>query len=140
MSEPCRQRTLRKLTYPALSSMGDFPLPAVAPVPPDDPAPSSLWWDSTNGRLYIFYSAQWVEVVLSQVGEMYPPSRPLRKTAKRMTLASALKQAAKAGRFAINAEVYADHVRLGFGAPEPEKTAALTPLEGWKAKRDARRA
>jgi hypothetical protein len=57
-----------------------------------------------------------------------------------MTLASALKQAAKAGRFAINAEVYADHVRLGFGAPEPEKTAALTPLEGWKAKRDARRA
>jgi len=37
--------------------------------PPSDPADQPLWWDSTNGKLYVYYndgdSSQWVGIVVS---------------------------------------------------------------------------
>jgi hypothetical protein len=57
------------------------------------------------------------------------------RRARKVTLSVALRQAAKAGQPVKAAEVYADHIRLTFG--EDEK-GTVTPLQAWKAKRDAR--
>jgi hypothetical protein len=57
------------------------------------------------------------------------------RRAHKLTLTAALRQAAKAGQSVKAAEVYADHITLTFG--EDEK-AMVTPLQAWKAKRNAR--
>jgi hypothetical protein len=35
---------------------------------PVDPEPNTLWWDSSDGTLYIYYDSFWVEAVASSVG------------------------------------------------------------------------
>jgi len=42
-----------------------YPPVAIGPTPPDDPIEGNLWWNSEDGRMYIYYidedSAQWVQ-------------------------------------------------------------------------------
>jgi hypothetical protein len=59
------------------------------------------------------------------------------KPKKRLSLGTALKQARKAGHCVMGAAIYADRIELrfdehGFRAP------AVTPLEQWREKRNAR--
>jgi hypothetical protein len=58
-----------------------------------------------------------------------------KRRARKVTLTAALRQVAKAGQSVKAVEVYADHITLTFG--EDEK-ATVTPLQAWKAKRNAR--
>ena len=38
---------------------------AIGPNPPEDPISGNLWWNSDDGRMYVYYvdetSAQWVQ-------------------------------------------------------------------------------
>lgn len=40
---------------------------AIGPTPPEDPIPGNLWWNSEEGRMYVYYqdddSAQWVQTI-----------------------------------------------------------------------------
>ena len=56
-----------------------------------------------------------------------PPHPAKRERAGRVTLASAKKQADRAGLFLAAAEVYADHMRLEFGALDPAPVEIDTP-------------
>lgn len=42
---------------------GDWvPQPAVSATAPADPAPNTIWIDSTDMRSYLYYEEQWVEL------------------------------------------------------------------------------
>ena len=39
-------------------------VPTLADAPPANPAPDALWWDTTSGRLFVWFNEQqWVEVL-----------------------------------------------------------------------------
>jgi hypothetical protein len=50
----------------ALQGLFDRQIPYVSPIAPADPIPNALWWDSTNGTMWLWYtdptSSQWVEI------------------------------------------------------------------------------
>jgi hypothetical protein len=43
-------------------------VPIIAAGPPIDPAPRSMWWDSSSGALYIFRDDVWVGLTPPQEG------------------------------------------------------------------------
>ena len=62
------------------------------------------------------------------------PSVPVRKLRKPPTLASALKQAAKAGKSVKGAELYPDRTVLQFGEPESTEPENSWPLDEFRPK------
>lgn len=44
----------------------------VSTTAPSSPEEGQMWWDSTDGTLYIYYGTQWVEAVTGVVGPQGP--------------------------------------------------------------------
>jgi hypothetical protein len=70
-----------------------------------------------------------IMAVARALGRIQPARKP-----RKPTLASALKQAAKAGNSVKGAEVYQDRVTLQFGEPEPIESGNSWPLDEFRTK------
>src|SRR5215468_7083699 len=70
---------------------------------------------------------------VAEASAMLRGERPRRRPRK-VTLASALRQAATAGKSVKGAEIYQDRVVLQFGEPEPAAPDNLCPLDEFRAK------
>jgi hypothetical protein len=87
------------------------------------------------GRAY--YAARFTamlrgERALEHKPENLTESRAVKR--RKPTLASALKQAAKAGKSVKGAEIYQDRVTLQFGEPEPIESGNSWPLDEFRTK------
>jgi hypothetical protein len=71
----------------------------------------------------------------SRLTEPHQPTPERRK--KGPSLGTALKQAKKAGHKVTGVAIYGDHFELTLDGPAVS-TTTVTPLEAWKAKKNAR--
>jgi hypothetical protein len=62
-----------------LSSLADIKSAQVSDMAPDEAVTGSLWWDSTSGKIFIYYQNSWIDT--TQVGGGQSPSSLVNGTA-----------------------------------------------------------
>src|SRR5262245_36888395 len=118
MSAPdrrCRRRPGLDQATSCRTSMTQLP---ITQVKPDVPLLEIFWGKGEEAKA-LYREAQ--EIIARRYGSIAAatkPAKPARKP-RQPTLASALKQAAQAGKNVKGAEVYPDRVVLQFGDPTP---------------------
>jgi len=66
----------------------------VGSAPPGTPLEGELWWDTTDGNLYIYYSGAWAPASVIPSNLTYTPTTALHWTSPVTTVADALDQLA----------------------------------------------
>jgi hypothetical protein len=63
----------------AIQGLFDRQIPIVSPVAPSDPSPNALWWDSSEGTMWLWFddgnTQQWVEVTGGGGGDSGGPQK-----------------------------------------------------------------